>query len=124
VILGEQEFVRSLEDELRGNRREQPSLRRLETRPAWQQIVEVVEAMKQEKWEQFRDRRGDWGRAVALYLGRQHGGLKLRELGKLAGVDYGSVSVALQRLERRRRQDQQLADCLREGETLLLNVET
>jgi putative transposase len=124
VILGEPEFVRSLEDELQGNRREQPSLRRLETRPAWQQIVEVVEAMKQEKWKQFRDRRGDWGRDVALYLGRQHGGLKLRELGELAGVDYGSVSVALQRLERRRRQDQQLADRLREGETLLLNVET
>jgi hypothetical protein len=124
VILGEREFVRSLEDELRGNRREQPSLRRLETGPAWRLIVKVVEAMKQEKWEQFRDRRGDWGRDVALYLGRQHGGLKLRELGELAGVDYGSVSVALQRLERRRQQDQQLADRLRDGETLLSNVET
>jgi hypothetical protein len=48
----------------------------------------------------------------------------LRELGELAGVDYGSVSVALQRLERRRQQDQQLADRLRDGETLLSNVET
>ena len=109
VLLGEREFVKSLEGELRGDRREQPSLRQLEARPGWPEIVKVVEGMKQESWEQFRDRRGDWGRDVALYLGRQQGGLKLRQLGALAGIDYASVSMALQRLEQRRRRDSHLA---------------
>ena len=85
-------------------------------------MVKAVETVKQEKWEQFRERRGDWGRDAALYLGRKHGGLKLRQLGELTNIDYGSVSMALQRLERRRQQDAQLARRLRELEVLLLNV--
>ena len=39
----------------------------------------------------------DWGRDLALYLGRKQGGLKLRQLGALAGIDYAGVSMALQR---------------------------
>ena len=122
VILGELEFVKSLEEELRGDRREQPSLHQLEERPGWPEIVKAVEALKREKWEQFRDRRGDWGRDVALYLGRKQGGLRLRQLGGLAEVDYGSVSMALQRFERRLQQDPQLARYLRQAEALLFNV--
>ncbi len=102
VILGEREFVASLEGELQGDRREQTSLRQLDARPAWAEIVKAVETVKQEKWEQFRHRRGDWGRDVALFLGRKHGGLKLRQLGELTNIDYGSVSMALQRLEQGR----------------------
>jgi hypothetical protein len=123
VILGEVEFVKSLEGELRGNRREQSSLRQLEKRPPWEKIIEVVEELKQERWERFRDRRGDWGRDLALYLGRQQGGLGLRELGSGVGVDYGAVSVAVRRFERRR-QDQPLTRRLRQAEALLSNEET
>ena len=86
--------------------------------------MKAVETVKQEKWKQFRDRRGDWGRDVALYLGRKHGGLKLKKLGELADVDYGSVSMALQRLEQRRQLDGQLARYLREVESVLFNVQT
>jgi chromosomal replication initiation ATPase DnaA len=39
------------------------------------------------------DRPKDWGRDLALYLGRTRCGLKLRELGELAGgIDYATVS--------------------------------
>ena len=86
--------------------------------------MKVVEGMKQERREQFRDRRRDWGRDLALYLGRKQGGLKLRQLGALAGIDYAGVSMALQRLEQRRRQDSQLARRLDQAKALLLNVET
>ena len=41
----------------------------------------MVEAVKGERWEGFRDRIGDRGRDVALLLGRREGGLKLGELG-------------------------------------------
>jgi len=51
-------------------------------------------------------------------LCRKHGALKQRELTQL---DYGSVSMALQRLEQRRPQNAQFARRLRELEALLLN---
>ena len=44
-----------------------------------------------------------------MYFSRKHGGLKLKKLGELAAVDYGSVSMALQRLEQQRQLDGQLA---------------
>ena len=31
----------------------------------------AVEEVKGERWEEFRDRHGDWGRDAALYLGRR-----------------------------------------------------
>jgi hypothetical protein len=63
------------------------------------------------------------GRDVALWLGR-YGGMKLREVGGKAGIDYGGVSLALRRLEQRRGEDRPLSGRLREAEPVLLNVET
>ena len=37
------------------------------------------------RWEEFRDVHGDWGRDVALYLGRQAGRMGLRRLAENAG---------------------------------------
>jgi len=65
--------------------------------------VGVVEKVKGEKWEQFRDRYGDAGRDLVLWFGRRHGGLSLRELGELAGgLDCTSVSLAVKLFESRR----------------------
>jgi len=124
VVLGNQEFLEALEGEIQGDPREQPGLRKLVSRPDWKQIVKVVEELKQEKWEQFRDRRGDWGRDVALYLGRKQGGLKLKQLGQLLGIDYSSVGIAVRRLELRCKHDDRLTRHLRQAELLLSNVET
>ena len=58
----------------------------------------MVEAVKGERWEGFRDRLGDWGRDVALLLGRRESGLKLGELGELCGgLDYRSVGGAIKK---------------------------
>lgn len=122
MILGDQQFVEGLREGLRGNQREQPALRQLMRRSSWEEIVRVVEGIKQERWGDFRDRRGDWGRDVALYLGRKCGGLKLKQLGAIAGVDYASVVMALRRLEQRRQRDVALAQFLRQAESFLLYV--
>jgi hypothetical protein len=51
---------------------------------------------------------------------RKHGGLKLRELGVLAGgLDYHSVSSALRLLEAAAARDVQLSALLRRGEILI-----
>ena len=50
---------------------------------------------------EFRDRYADWGRDLVLYLGQRRCGRKLKESGALAGgIDYGSVSGAIRRLEK------------------------
>ena len=66
---------------------------------AWKSIVEAVEAVHGGRWEEFRDRYGDWGRDAALYLGRQRGRLKLEELARLSGgVGYTAVAQAIRRV--------------------------
>ncbi len=124
IVLGTQEFVRGLRQHWQGNQREQAPLRGLAPRPGFVQVIAVVEKLKGEKWETFRDRHGDWGRDLALYLGKKECGLKLRELGEAAGgMDYAGVSVAVKRFERSLATDKELAALLALAKTQLLNVE-
>lgn len=75
-----------------------PGLRGLQGRPTFAKTVAVVEAMKGERWETFRDRHRDWGRDLVLYLGPKACGLNLGELGEWAGaIDYATVSAAVKR---------------------------
>jgi hypothetical protein len=102
TVLGDEEFVEKLQSALEGDEREQAGLKRLRRRPRWAEAVEVVERMKGEGWEQFRERRGDWGRDLVLWLGRKACGMKLKELAEAAGVrHYASVGTALRYLEHR-----------------------
>jgi REP element-mobilizing transposase RayT len=113
VVLGGAQFVRKMVEGLRGDAREQTGLRRLQGRPKLAEVITVVEKLKGEKWEEFRDRYGDWGRDLVLYLGRKACGLKLKELGVAAGgIDYVSVSAAVRRFEMRLGKDAALARAL------------
>ena len=87
-------------------------------------MKELVEAAKGEQWDAFCDRRGDWGRDVALWLGRRHCGLTLRELGKEAEADYQAVSKAVIRMRRRMVEDRRLRRLVNEIETSLSNLQT
>jgi chromosomal replication initiation ATPase DnaA len=81
--------------------------------PEIAEIIAVVEKIKGERWETFRDRYGDWGRDLALYLGKKGFGIKLKELGDAAGgMDYMSVSAAVKRLEQRAGKDAALSAAL------------
>jgi putative transposase len=120
VVLGGAEFVRKMGRGLRGDAREQTGLRRLQGRPKLSEVVPVVEELKGEKWERFRDRYGDWGRDLVLYLGRRACGLKLKELGEaVGGIDYVSVSSAVKRLENRMKKDAPLAALVIQARTTL-----
>jgi putative transposase len=116
VVLGGAEFVRKVREGLRGDAREQTGLQRLQGRPKLPEAISVVEKLKGEKWEMFRDRYGDWGRDLVLYLGRKVCGLKLKELGEAAGgIDYVSVSAAVKRIEDRATKDPALARALNQA---------
>ena len=102
LVLGSEAFARQLRKRLRANGREQPALRKLEQRLKWEHIVRALEQVKGEKWGDFSQRYGDWGRDAALWLGRRRGRYTLGELGQLAGgMDYAAVGQAVSRFAKR-----------------------
>ena len=124
AALGSAKFIKSLQKYWRGNERETTGLKRLRGLPTWDQAVAAVEKLRGQKWERFRDRYGDWGRDLALYLGQRRCGMKLKELGEQAGgMDYGTVSISIRRLEKRLALDRKLAQAKQAAEQML-NVAT
>jgi putative transposase len=103
VVLGGEKFLQKLREHISGNAREQRGAKRLaQARPKLEEIIANLEKVKGEPWAEIRNRYGDDGRDLVLYLGRRACGFKLRELAAAAGMtDYSAVSIAIQRYERR-----------------------
>jgi putative transposase len=108
VVLGSEAFAKRMLDGAGKNEREQPAARQLSHRVPWSKIVEVVEQEKGERWDAFRNRHGDWGRDVALWLGRTAGRMRLRELAEVTEMDYATVGAAVSRIGRRMGADEEL----------------
>jgi REP element-mobilizing transposase RayT len=124
VALGGTEFVGRIRSRLRGDPKEQPGLRELQGAPRFERVKAVVEQLKGDRWENFRDRRGDWGRDLALYMGRKRCGLKLAELGAAAGgIGYNSAGMAVRRFAAGLRQNRDLRQWLEKAEAALCNVQ-
>jgi REP element-mobilizing transposase RayT len=106
VALGSQAFLDKLRRGVRGNRNEQKAVRSWQRLLPFNRVLEAVAQAKGEPWERFRDRQGDSGRDMALWLGRHHCGLTLAELGtSVGGMAYSAVSMAVRRIEARRKTD-------------------
>jgi putative transposase len=102
VVLGSAEFLAGVRKHASGDKREQRASGRLAVaRPGFEEVIECVEKVKGERWEEFRDRHGDHGRDLALYLGRRLGGVKLDELAAAVGAgEYAAVAMAIRRYEK------------------------
>ena len=120
-----QTTVERIRQGLSGDVKEQPTFRKLQARMPWECVVAVVENIQGESWEAFRDRQGDWGRDLALHLGRKYCGLKLSDLGaRVGGLDYRSVSWAAARFVTRTAKDRAWKKALEAAERLIQNPET
>jgi hypothetical protein len=85
--------------------------------------VNAVEAFKKEKWEDFKERQGDWGRDVVLCLARRHSGMTLPAIAKAAGIsNYYAVGKAVSRMEKRVKADTQIGKIIRQIERKVSNV--
>jgi putative transposase len=106
-VLGGAGFLEEIRAGVRGDEQEQRGARRLAARrPELEAVIRSVERLRGEKWESFRDRRGDPGRELVLYLGRSVCGLKLVELARSVGAKgYGSVAMAIRRYAARLKHD-------------------
>ncbi|MEI9479115.1 MAG: transposase [Deltaproteobacteria bacterium] len=70
------------------------------------EVVRATESVKGEHWDDFIGRHGDYGRDLALHIGRLKCGLTLRELGKEAGgMTVPSVAKASERMAERIKND-------------------
>ena len=105
VVIGTQRFVEGLKRREKKLSREQPQRKVFARLVPVAAIIKIVETEKQERWADFRDRHGDWGRDLVLWLARQRSGLTVVELAeKVGGVDDKSAGKAVQRMEARMKQ--------------------
>jgi REP element-mobilizing transposase RayT len=124
LLLGSQAWIERMRRRLTGDRKEQKAFRRLEKRPDWSQVRRAVETVKGERWDEFCDRYGDWGRDLALYIARRHCGVTLRELGKEAGMpNYYAVAQGITRTAERVSRDKALKKAL-EAVVECINIQT
>jgi len=124
AVLGSREFLAKVRAHVRGDAQEQRGARRLATpRPGLAEIVAGVEKVKGERWSEFRDRYGDSGRDLVLYMGRRLGGAKLSELARFAELSsYSAASAAIRRHAQRLVRDQEAQRQL-QAACKMLNVE-
>jgi len=104
---------------------EQPDRKHVGSLVDFDRIVEVVERQKGEKWEAFRDRHGDDGRDLVLYLARLRSGLTHAEIGqRCGGMGYKSVQKASGRIGSKIVKNKRLGQVARRRLTQLSNVAT
>ena len=109
LALGGQEFFEQLMAQPANGEAGQALKEALDERPSFAAVMKVIERLKEEPWSKFADRHGDWGRDLALYLGRELCGLTLPELGaQVRGRSAMAVSMALKRLSSRLERDKTL----------------
>ena len=123
VALGSEPFLNRLRGLAQGDCNEQKALRAWKRLVPFARMIAVVAQEKGEPWERFRDRYGDWGRDVALWLGRRHCGLTLQELGCAAGgMSYPAVGQAVRKMEQRRNADGKIMRLVEKLERQCLKV--
>ena len=108
TVLGGKEFAEKIRKKVRIHR-ETSGQRVIRQHKTWEEIVDIVEQVKGEKWPEFCNRHGDKGRDLALWAARRWGGLTLCEAGKRVGdMDYTAVGMAVRRIEQQCERDEHL----------------
>jgi hypothetical protein len=114
AAIGSQRFLDGLKQRMKKLSPEQPQRKFFARLVTVETIIKMVEKAKKERWKDFRDRHGDWGRDMVLLLARRRSGLTLAELGeKMGGMNYKGVSNAIRRLESRMKKERKLRSVLK-----------
>jgi len=125
VAIGSVAFLDRMRVLVKGDGAEQHDLRRWKRLLPFERVVQAVEKAKAETWDSFCDRRGDWGRDLALWLGRKHCGLTLRELGAAShAMAYPAVAKAVTRMDQQLKRDRRLRELAAQLQAALSNVQT
>jgi hypothetical protein len=106
VFLGGMDFVAKLKKRARKTPRGEATPPWMRERAGLDVIIQAVEKAKKERWDQFKDRYGDGGLALALTLARKHSGLTLGDLTRKMELKPSmNVSMAIKRYQQRLKND-------------------
>jgi hypothetical protein len=111
---------------LRVDRREQTGLRSKELLSLdWPKPTNTIREVRRQDWDALTAARGNGALAAAFFLGQRYAGLRLREMGKLAGgLKYRGVGPAMARFEKRLKIDREVQKKLkRVAKTLRMRIE-
>jgi len=99
LVLGGRELVEKVRQSTKADAAEQPGWKQIERRLDLRDIVGAVSRLRGEAWEDFGQRRGDWGRAMVLMAARRWAGIDNRTLAEwMGGKDDSAVTQAVKRL--------------------------
>jgi REP element-mobilizing transposase RayT len=118
AVLGTKRFAQKLTTGAAADDRER---RKVGKRPTLDEIIRAVEKVRGERWEQFRDRHGDYGRDLVMHLGRRKGGLGIRTLADVAGIEYMSAATAIRRFSERAEDDPTIRKLIEQTERQMKN---
>lgn len=122
VVLGGERFIEKVRGRIgRGESREVPGRRQLAERPGWEVIRREVRNIRSEVMKLKTGNRSDPEKAVMVYLGRERGGLSLRELARLCGREESTVSQTAARVARLREREAKWDQLLRRIERSLIH---
>jgi REP element-mobilizing transposase RayT len=108
LVLGAERFAKKVRGRIRVDR-EHEGRNELKRRKGFEEIVRMVERIKHEKWDLFRDRYGDWGRDLVMWACFHYGGMRLREVGEhVGGIDYSAVAMGVRRVDLQARKNREL----------------
>jgi len=123
LVLGGKELLEKVRRVTKADPGEQPGWKEIERRPGLPEIVAAVSRLRGEAWEDFGNRRGDWGRPMVLMAARRLAGINNRTLAAwMGGKDDSAVTQAVKRLEAKMRQSRKLAGIYRSLEREISNV--
>jgi hypothetical protein len=88
----------------------------------WPKITKAIREIWEGDWETLAAARGNGALAAAFFLGPRHAGLRLREMGELAGgLEYPAVYAAIARFQKRLKIDRELQQKLKKVAKTLRN---
>jgi putative transposase len=125
VLLGSDTFIEKMLGVLKGDRREQTGLRAKERLSLdWPKITNAIREIWGQDWDTLAAARGSGAVSAAFFLGQRYAGLRLREMGELAGgLEYPAVNAAIVRFEKRLRIDPELRKKLKKAaKTLRIEI--
>lgn len=108
LAIGSTEFVAQMRNAVLSTKVENSNEREWRRLLPFEDVVKAVESVKGEPWNDVVNRYGDWGRDLALYVGRLRCGLTLKELGVYTGMKSQAVCQGTLRVKRRLEYDKEL----------------
>ena len=82
---------------------------KLRPRISFEDLVAIIERLRNEDFKTFMARRGDWAKPLLLWALRRYSGMTLNAVGEaVGGMDYTAVAMAIKRFEKQSEKDQTL----------------